>query len=64
MLGADDYTKRLHFTSELDDGHKSPFGTADSWFMDTTKAQQRGFAFRNVTDWFVPLVRDIAAGRA
>ena len=51
-------------TSELDDEHKSPFGTADSWFMDTTKAQQHGFAFRDVTDWFVPLVRDIAAGRA
>ncbi|MBN3526750.1 NAD-dependent epimerase/dehydratase family protein [Paenibacillus apiarius] len=50
--------------SELPDVHKSPFGAPDSWFMDTAKAKQHGFAFRNVRDWFVPLVRDIAAGRA
>lgn len=38
----------------------SPFGVAQSWFMDTTKAEQEGYSFEALMDWFPGLVREVA----
>lgn len=38
----------------------SPFGVEQSWTMDTSKAEQSGYTFEPLMDWFPGLVREIA----
>lgn len=38
----------------------SPFGISESWTMDTTKAEQAGYTFEELMDWFPGLVREVA----
>ncbi|OMF15435.1 NAD-dependent dehydratase [Paenibacillus amylolyticus] len=38
----------------------SPFGIEQSWTMETTKAEQAGYTFEALMDWFPGLVREVA----
>ncbi|CAM3083827.1 MULTISPECIES: NAD-dependent epimerase/dehydratase family protein [Paenibacillus] len=38
----------------------SPFGISESWTMDTSKAEQAGYTFEALMDWFPGLVREVA----
>ncbi|WP_339176988.1 NAD-dependent epimerase/dehydratase family protein [Paenibacillus sp. FSL H8-0317] len=38
----------------------SPFGIEQSWTMETTKAEQAGYTFEPLMDWFPGLVREVA----
>ena len=38
------------------DEHMSPFGIEQSWFMDTGKAQSKGFRFLTLVDWLPVLI--------
>ncbi|MFD0713176.1 NAD-dependent epimerase/dehydratase family protein [Paenibacillus sp. GCM10027626] len=38
----------------------SPFGVPGHWFMDNRHAREAGFAFSELTGWFIPLVHRLA----
>lgn len=38
----------------------SPFGIEQSWTMETTKAEQAGYTFEPLMEWFPGLVREVA----
>lgn len=38
----------------------SPFGIPQSWYMDTSKANEAGFVFQHLETWFPTLVREIS----
>ncbi|MFS0868948.1 NAD-dependent epimerase/dehydratase family protein [Paenibacillus xylanilyticus] len=38
----------------------SPFGISESWTMDTSKAEEAGYTFEALMDWFPGLVREVA----
>jgi len=38
----------------------SPFGIPEDWYMDTKKAEEAGFIFLELKDWFPALVREIS----
>ncbi|WP_433743984.1 NAD-dependent epimerase/dehydratase family protein [Paenibacillus amylolyticus] len=38
----------------------SPFGIEQSWTMETNKAEQAGYTFEALMDWFPGLVREVA----
>ncbi len=42
------------------DEHRSPFGILDDWYMDTKKAEEAGYVFHELKDWFPALVREIS----
>ena len=41
------------------DENRSPFGVPDHWYMDTKKAEDAGFVFQQLSNWFPTLVREI-----
>ncbi|UHA74844.1 NAD-dependent epimerase/dehydratase family protein [Paenibacillus sp. 481] len=45
--------------SSTDQEHMSPFGIAHSWYMNTAKAEQAGYAFKPLDQWLTPLIRDL-----
>ncbi len=42
------------------DSEGSPFGIPDHWAMDTSRAEEAGFKFRELDDWLPGLVRELA----
>lgn len=46
------------------DSEASPFGIPDDWAMDTSKAKQAGFVFRDLDDWLPGLIGMLARGEA
>ncbi|WP_172252671.1 NAD-dependent epimerase/dehydratase family protein [Saccharibacillus deserti] len=42
------------------DSEGSPFGIPGDWTMDTSRAEEAGFVFRNLDDWLPDLVRELA----
>ncbi len=42
------------------DENSSPFGVPDHWYMDTKKAEEAGFVFRELRNWFPKLVRELS----
>ena len=40
--------------------YSSPFGILDDWLMDTKKAEEAGFVFHELKDWFPALIREIS----
>ncbi|MGF9696336.1 NAD-dependent epimerase/dehydratase family protein [Paenibacillus sp. MABNR03] len=47
----------LRQTAEED---MSPFGISESWTMETSKAEEAGYTFEALMDWFPGLVREVA----
>lgn len=41
--------------------YSSPFGIPHSWYMDTTKAEQAGYVFQHLDNWFPILVRELSS---
>jgi len=52
--------KKALVTNSITDDNGSPFGIANSWYMDTSKAKQAGFEFDDLHDWFPKLVVELA----
>ncbi|MCM3172185.1 NAD-dependent epimerase/dehydratase family protein [Paenibacillus sp. MER 99-2] len=46
--------------SETGEEDMSPFGISESWTMNTDKAEQAGYTFESLEDWFPGLVREVA----
>ncbi|WP_169090344.1 NAD-dependent epimerase/dehydratase family protein [Paenibacillus sp. PL91] len=52
--------KKANIVTESEEAHSSPFGVPDSWYMDTTKAEAAGFAFKQLSEWMPNLIKEIA----
>ena len=39
--------------------NRSPFGVPDHWYMDTKRAEEAGFVFQALRNWFPELVREL-----
>ncbi|MFD2615074.1 NAD-dependent epimerase/dehydratase family protein [Paenibacillus gansuensis] len=39
--------------------NQSPFGVPDDWYMSAAKAEQAGYRFRQLRDWFMPLIKEL-----
>ncbi|CAM4226987.1 NAD-dependent dehydratase [Bacillus manliponensis] len=51
--------KQAKIEKEVLEENFSPFGFPDSCYMDTTKALQAGFSFRQLNDWYPKLVNNL-----
>jgi nucleoside-diphosphate-sugar epimerase len=52
--------KRGIIRPEAEKEHSSPFGITSSWYMNTGKAAEAGFAFDSLEEWFPRLVQQIS----
>lgn len=52
--------KKATVEKNTDDKHMSPFGVPESWYMDTSKAEQAGFSFQALEGWFPRLVDELS----
>ncbi|KQO10765.1 NAD-dependent epimerase/dehydratase family protein [Paenibacillus sp. Leaf72] len=48
--------KRAKIVEEASEQHQSPFGVPASWYMDTSKAESAGFAFKHIDGWLPELI--------
>ncbi|WP_127548018.1 NAD-dependent epimerase/dehydratase family protein [Paenibacillus amylolyticus] len=53
--------KKSIIQSEAENEHSSPFGITSSWYMNTNKAAQAGFAFDSLEEWLPRLVQQISS---
>ncbi|OEH93630.1 NAD-dependent epimerase/dehydratase family protein [Bacillus solimangrovi] len=42
---------------EVSNEHMSPFGIAESWYLDNSKATHAGYNFQHINNWFPSLVQ-------
>ncbi|SFE79839.1 Nucleoside-diphosphate-sugar epimerase [Paenibacillus algorifonticola] len=52
--------KCANIVEKASEEHQSPFGVPASWYMDTSKAEAAGFAFKHIDDWLPKLIGELA----
>ncbi|WP_338553643.1 NAD-dependent epimerase/dehydratase family protein [Paenibacillus sp. KS-LC4] len=52
--------KNAKIVEEASEEHQSPFGVPVSWYMDTSKAETAGFAFKHIKNWLPELIGELA----
>lgn len=53
--------KKAIVEQQTTDENRSPFGVPDHWYMDTKKAEEAGFVFQELRNWFPELVRELSS---